>query len=135
MSFIDGGADIVIEYKSGSVYGYDWVKKPGLYVKAIISRKINYFENSTNPSSEAYKLKLIKNVINRIYAREFEKSTFYSARYKLCWDNNSQILPWDSFSANKTKIDLDFFVSDVEDLSDYIAYVIYLKLAGEFAFE
>ena len=35
LSHIEGGTDVIMEYHNGDVLGYDWIKEPFQYIRAL----------------------------------------------------------------------------------------------------
>jgi hypothetical protein len=87
LSHIEGGIDIVMEYRNGKVLGYDWIKCSTSYIYAIFGETVdnynddNDFEDSKDDkcfASTAHgkslesNIRILKSIISAIYIRKFE---------------------------------------------------------------
>ena len=91
LSHQPGGFDVVIEYKSGNVLGYDWIKRPPQYIDKIIKNDalqngITDFESF----DESQQLLLAKRLINAAYARKYaNEEDFNNVAFQQVWDSSS----------------------------------------------
>ena len=91
LSHQPGGFDVVIEYKSGNVLGYDWIKRPPQYIDKIIKNDalqngITDFESF----DESQQLLLAKRLINAAYARKYaNEEDFNNVVFQQVWDSSS----------------------------------------------
>jgi len=96
LSFIPNGADIIVEYQNGQVFGYDWIKDSSDYVRKII---FDHFENgnfSFKQLSQEKKLENIKNTFSKLYVRIYHETEFETEEFTEIWNNEIDILfPWD----------------------------------------
>lgn len=90
LSIIPGGFDIVIEYYSGDIFGYDKVKEPNAYIKRVILKEINHPYNEFNNLEKNNLIKLIKEKINRIYYRNQHNSLVFNE----LWNSSKNKTPW-----------------------------------------
>lgn len=101
LSHIPGGADVVIEYQNDTVYGYDWVKRPDRYVKAILS-KMYFIKNDFELGDT---LSLLRENVKRVYARcYFDDNSYKDEPFKEAWNfETSSNLPWQELEKYKPK--------------------------------
>lgn len=71
LSHQEGGSDVVVEYQSEEVYGYDWIKFPSKYVSAIFYKRVDIAKEDFEVYDYNEKLITIKNEIKAIYARKW----------------------------------------------------------------
>jgi hypothetical protein len=90
LSHEPGGSDIVVEYQNGSVYGYDWIKKPSSYINAILNRKVeDEHDISLNNLDEVEQLNVMRNVVKTIYGRWYDDDDEQkTVPFGEVWNNN-----------------------------------------------
>ena len=96
LSHQPGGGDIIVEYHSGKIFGYDWIKYPSRYVLNIFNRHFKKNNENFETFKENIQLGIIKKEVSRIFARVYEKDEFETVNFEEVW--NSEIdkkLPWD----------------------------------------
>ena len=96
LSHQPGGVDIIVEYHSGKIFGYDWIKYPSRYVLNIFNRHFKKNNENFETFKENIQLGIIKKEVSRIFARVYEKDEFETVNFEEVW--NSEIdkkLPWD----------------------------------------
>ncbi len=96
LSHQPGGGDIIVEYHSGKIFGYDWIKYPSRYVLNIFNRHFKKNNENFERFKENIQLGIIKKEVSRIFARVYEKDEFETVNFEEVW--NSEIdkkLPWD----------------------------------------
>ena len=71
LSHEEGGSDVVVEYHSDEVFGYDWIKFPSKYVSAIFYKRIDVDKEHFEVYDEDEQLTTIKDEIKSIYARKW----------------------------------------------------------------
>lgn len=71
LSHEEGGSDVVVEYHSDEVFGYDWIKFPSKYVSAIFYKRIDVDKEDFEVYDEDEQLTTIKDEIKSIYARKW----------------------------------------------------------------
>lgn len=82
LSFQIGGVDIIVEYTNGKVFGYDWVKYPGRYVKKI-------FDEGFLKNSDSNELETVKRNISRIFARTYSHDKYKTEPFTEVWNNKT----------------------------------------------
>jgi hypothetical protein len=95
LSHEPGGSDVIVEYHSDTVLGYDWIKFPSKYVDKIwTSGMIEEYDDYQEWDEES-QMEEIKNVIKRIYARKYKKENFETVPFKEIWNSEtSKEMPW-----------------------------------------
>lgn len=87
LSLIPGGTDVVIEYKSEKVLGYDKIKEPNLYIENILEKYFVSSQIDFKNLNKDKKLYLIKSHINRIFGREYKtEDEFKNTPFKELWN-------------------------------------------------
>lgn len=88
LSHQPGGYDIVIEYHSGNVFAYDWIKKPSHYAGKILANEaleagmeFNYGDGGK--SFEAASKKFIRSAYCKYYDKEGESE---GIPFDMVWD-------------------------------------------------
>lgn len=96
-SHIEGGTDVVVEYHDKDIFGYDWIKKPSKYVKAIFLKKIEVSHEDFSIKPKDLQLDEVKDNIIRIFTRKSEAS-----------DSKTEILEeiWNHENASETSMGL-----------------------------
>ena len=95
LSHEPGGSDVVVEYHSNEVLGYDWIKFPSKYVSRIWNKGISEIHDNYENWEEEEQIELIKKKIKRIYARRFEKENIEVVPFKEIWNSKtSDEIPW-----------------------------------------
>ena len=91
LSHQPGGFDIVLEYKSGNVLGYDWIKKPSFYIQRILKNDLcNEEANAFEDLDDAKQLIIAKSLIRTAYARNYQDKALYdSAEFQPIWDSST----------------------------------------------
>jgi len=90
LSLIPGGTDVIIEYKSEKVLGYDKIKEPNLYIENILEKYFALDQIDFKNLKRDKKLYLIKNHINRIFGREYKtEEEFRSTSFKELWNTKT----------------------------------------------
>lgn len=96
LSHQPGGGDIIVEYHSGKVFGYDWIKYPSRYVSNIFIKQFKKANENFETFKENIQLGIIKKEVSRLFARVYEEDEFETVNFEEVW--NSEIdekLPWD----------------------------------------
>lgn len=88
LSHQPGGFDIVLEYKSGNVLGYDWIKKPSSYIQQILKNDLSNEEaNAFEDFNDDKQLEIAKTLVRVAYARDYQDKTLYdSAEFQQIWN-------------------------------------------------
>ncbi len=105
LSLIQGGTDVIVEYHSKEVFGYDKIKFPSKYMDKIFHA---YFEEQgVNYSFDDIKqgLLVIKTVIKRLFARQYrDENDYETASFQEVWNSETSTnLPSEALH-NFTKI-------------------------------
>ena len=118
LSFEIGGADIIIEYTNGKIFGYDWIKYPGRYVKKI-------FNQSFLKDESLEEIELIKQNVSRIFARKYDADKYDIEAFAEVWNNNnSDELPYsklDKFTVDLYSGYLQLFLNNIDFAKQYIS--------------
>lgn len=115
LSSINGGTDVVVEYKNGDVFGYDKIKFPSKYVEKIFAK---YFDENITTVE-----KLQKFVI-RIFARKNDGSNLSDEKFIEIWNSTSTELPFnilETYQLDIYKKYLALFLSDKQFANEYIS--------------
>lgn len=94
LSHKPGGSDVVVEYRDGTVLGYDWIKKPSYYVARIFSRRILKNNQDLRQIADADAISLLREEVQRIYVREILDSEKVSI-FEEVWNDSRREMPWD----------------------------------------
>lgn len=98
LSHRPGGFDVVVEYHSGKVYGYDWIKMPPRYIEKFCPEWTNTSDDDFSEMSEEQQLEITKKYIARIYAREKGEDNNNESPFVEFWNSEkSNDMPWNSF--------------------------------------
>lgn len=90
LSHQPGGFDVVIEYKSGNVLGYDWIKRPSHYIEKILRTDYIQEEKEFNELSDDEQNVLSIKYIRAAYARNYkDKKNYDSAVFKQVWNSST----------------------------------------------
>jgi len=91
-----GGCDVIIEYHSGKVFGYDWIKYPSKYISVIFNQTIFKDISESELLNNANKINIIKNEVSKIYLRKYDTNTFENSPFTKIWDSNEDYkTPWE----------------------------------------
>lgn len=124
LSFKIGGTDIIIEYTNGKIFGYDWVKYPGRYVKKIFDVG---FLNKPNINE----IEVIKENVSRIFARKYKAEKYDTEAYTEIWNNKtSDDLPYsilDKYTIEIYNSYLSLFLNNINFAKQYISIHYPLK--------
>ena len=108
LSHQPGGFDVVVEYKSNNVLGYDRVKKPGPYIsKVLFKEAVKSGRSEYSRDDETMELSIAKEFVETVYARAYQDDSEYaSASFAEVWNSQiSDISPTQAL--NKFEADLD----------------------------
>ena len=96
LSLKPGGSDVVVEYHDGNVFGYDRIKDPASYIRAIFAKKIILEIQNFEELSESLQMDIVKSKVHRIYARDYkDENDFKNVPFKEIWNSStSKELPW-----------------------------------------
>lgn len=91
-----GGSDVVIEYHSGNIVGYDRVKFPSRYIAKIfqigMSKEYENFEKLEYDEE----LTIIKGEVARIFARKYNSDDYDKVPFEEIWNyKTAKNLPWE----------------------------------------
>lgn len=119
LSFVLGGSDIIVEYQSGKVYGYDWVKYPGRYLNAVFER--DFFKGVKDED----RLAELRKHVRRIFIRKYDGLTIHSEGFSEVWnESSSRALPFellDKFTPDTYEEFLAFFLQDLDFANEYLS--------------
>jgi hypothetical protein len=98
LSHIPGGSDVVVEYHDGRAFGYDWIKKPSVYISTFFSGIVEYASNAFKRLDEQSQIEITKRKISRIFARKYKNESEHStASFTEIWNSiTSNEMPWKS---------------------------------------
>lgn len=97
LSHTPGGADVIVEYHTSKVLGYDWVKYPSRYVETIFNREIEDSVKDFRALSRFEKTNLFRKEVKRIFARKYESPKDYETiQFQEIWNHTSEIEPWEA---------------------------------------
>jgi len=91
LSLIEGGTDVVVEYHSQEVFGYDKIKFPPKYMDAIFTHyfKSHGYHYDINAEKVAALVE-IKAVIRRIFAKKYENAEDYNSTvFSEIWNSDT----------------------------------------------
>jgi hypothetical protein len=114
LSHLPGGVGIVVEYHSGKVLGYDWVKYPISYVNKIFIKYFHKLNKDFEILERTLQLDLIKTEISRLFARFYDENNFETAEYEEVWNSKLDMeMPIEKLKTyltekNEAKIDNEF---------------------------
>jgi hypothetical protein len=118
LSFKNGGVEIIIEYTDGQVFGYDWVKYPGRYIKKV-------FDNTFLVNAHLNEFETIKKNVSRVFARRCDSEDYNAESFTEVWNNStSENLPYtllDNYILKVYKYYLNFFLNNIEFAKQYIS--------------
>lgn len=118
LSFEIGGSDIIIEYTNGKVFGYDWIKYPGRYVKKI-------FDDGFLKYQYLNEVQVVKENVSRIFARKYDKDKYGTETFTEVWNNKtSDNLPYlllDKYTIELYKDYLNLFLENIEFAKQYLS--------------
>lgn len=118
LSFQNGGADIIIEYSNGKVFGYDWIKYPGRYVKKV-------FEKGFLNDQYSSEIEAIKENVLRIFARKYEADKYETETFIEVWNNKTfNTLPYsilDKYTIAIYNNYLNLFLENIDFAKQYIS--------------
>ena len=87
LSHQPGGFDIIIEYFSGNVFAYDWIKKPGFYTGKILENEAKQNELDYDYQDEKIVLAASKRFIKSAYCKYYDnKNKAQSVPFEKVWD-------------------------------------------------
>ena len=116
LSLVNGGTDIVVEYRNGKVIGYNKVKYPSKYIEKIF---VDKFEDLV-PTIEVLK----QNVI-RIFVRRNDTLNSSIEKFTEIWNSKSSVeMPYEVLDCYQLKIYkkyLELFLSDLQFAKIYIS--------------
>ncbi len=94
LSHINGGYDVVIEYRSNKILGYKRIKSPSLYISAIFYELINMDKEDFECYDEQKQLSKIKNEIKAIYVRSSTDAD--ELPFQVIWYFKfAKVVPWE----------------------------------------
>ena len=93
LSHIPGGSDVIVEYHSGKVFGYDWIKKPSAYIRTFFAGIVEYASDDFRKMDEQSQSEIARRKIARVFARKYKDESEYSTA--------SFIEVWNSETSNK----------------------------------
>ena len=98
LSHMPGGSDVVVEYHDGQALGYDWIKKPSVYIRTFFAGIVEYGSHEYNGFNQNRQLEIAKDKIAKFYARKYSDDEEYStAAFEEVWNSNtSNEMPWKS---------------------------------------
>ncbi|AFZ15223.1 hypothetical protein Cri9333_4440 [Crinalium epipsammum PCC 9333] len=98
LSHIPGGSDVIVEYHDGRAFGYDWIKKPSIYIGSFFAGIVEYASDAFNKLDENSQMQIAKRKIARIFARKYNDDDEYStAAFVEVWNSEtSNEMPWKS---------------------------------------
>lgn len=92
LSHQPGGYDVVIEFHSENVFGYDWIKSPSRYIDTVLSHEaVNIGQENYAALDSSEQITIAKELINKMYARSYANKEEYAI--------NSFQEVWNSFDA------------------------------------
>lgn len=96
LSHEPGGSDVVVEYHSERVLGYDWVKYPSKYIEKIFIKDIANEYSKFEEYEKEEQLSIVKKEIARIFARKYESEEYERVAFEKVWDSKTgNQLPWE----------------------------------------
>lgn len=102
LSFTPGGMDVVVEYCSNVVLGYDRVKYPGKYIRKFFLGAIKITDEVFDSYDRDKQFSLVKSQINRIFARKWKNlQEKENTPFKEVWNSFENELPWDKLESLK----------------------------------
>lgn len=98
LSHIPGGSDVVVEYHDERVFGYDWIKSPPNYIRAIIAELVDYSPRAFKKLDEESQIEITKRKISRVFTRKYEDENERSTvPFTEIWNSEtSDEMPWQS---------------------------------------
>ncbi|MGI0498505.1 hypothetical protein ACOKW7_05270 [Limnospira platensis CENA597] len=98
LSHIPGGSDVVVEYHNGQVLGYDWIKKPWVYIRTFFAGLIEYVDDEFESLDEIIQLQMTKSKISRVYARKYKNEEERAdTDFQEVWNSQTaNEMPWTS---------------------------------------
>jgi hypothetical protein len=104
LSLKPGGSGVIVCYHQGKVLGYNNIKHPISYIKAIWDEDITKIYLDYNNWDEDDQLEEFKKHIKCIYAENTDKDSDNYGKYQKIWDcNTSNKLPWESSKRTEKK--------------------------------
>ena len=100
LSHQPGGGDIIVEYHSGKIFGYDWIKYPSRYVLNIFNR---HFKKN-NENFETFKENIQLGIIKKC-PRSKGKVEVSASLFMYQFVPSSSPLPWKLKNKPKAKSD------------------------------
>ena len=98
LSHIPGRSDVVVEYHDERTFGYDWIKKPSVYISAFFAGIVEYASDDFKKLDEQRQIEVAKRKIARVFARKYKDESEYStASFIEVWNSEtSDEMPWKS---------------------------------------
>ena len=95
LSHQPGGSDVIVEYHSMKIFGYDWIKFPSRYIQKVWLGNISEKHDDYVDFALDVQLDIIKEEIKSIYARKYTTANFEQVPFKQIWNSSTSIeLPW-----------------------------------------
>lgn len=98
LSHIPGGSDVVVEYHNEQALGYDWIKKPSVYIRTFFAGIIEYGSDEFKRLDKKIQLEIAKDKIARFYTRKYNDEDEYSTvAFVEVWNSETaNEMPWES---------------------------------------
>lgn len=111
LSFIPGGCDIVVEYHEGKVLGYDWIKKPSAYVRAISGELVGLNKSELFSLNKSKQLQFTTKNLSRVFARLYsDKTEREQSHFLEVWNHKtSNEMPWESLKTFEEELQQNQF--------------------------
>lgn len=95
LSHQPGGSDIVVEYHSGKIFGYNRIKYPSRYIHRIFRYQFFHKNTTFDQYKEFEQINIIKKEINRLFTRIYEEDNFDTVHFEEIWNSKKdKVLPW-----------------------------------------
>lgn len=100
-----GGTEVIVEYQTNQVFGYDKIKHSGVYISAIMNRI--YHDRGLSDQDSNFESLLIacKAAIRRVFARKiYSESDYEIVEFQEVWNfRSAEVLPESSLTEFENK--------------------------------
>lgn len=87
LSHIPGGTDVVMEYHNSQVLGYDWIKDPFNYIRAMDVIQECFIPWGENKYRIRFNLDLFKTKVSGIFIRKYKTENYKIVYFEKVWDS------------------------------------------------
>jgi hypothetical protein len=125
LSLMPGGLDIIIEYHNESVLGYDKIKSPRNYIKAVLNNYLRLCRSDFESLQIEEKRQLIIENVSRVYTGQYveEGENYCKVSFTEVWNSkSSNNFPWENLVEDKSLINIPTEYSTIPFIKEYINF-------------